>query len=183
MSEKTKELKLTAALEAYNKDRDEEKNQSNAINALFTAFTIVILGATNAYLQLPQKTIISWSIFSLSVFMATGVYWFLHVELQKRLRDISKIKEGREILIMMLVNSKPASEYRHRLVDDDAIELLEIGFKSPAFPFVSFNNIIKVQLPINEGIKRNLVIIMGMVVAVLTLAHNYEKEIVIWLGI
>jgi len=168
------ESKLNALMGIYNKDREEEREQWNRLHNLFTTFILLFLGATNVFIQLKEPTWITWLTFSVSIAIATGVYCYLHTGMQKRLLDAAKIKEGREILIKMLMNDTNVQEYKNNFFEATqkfAMEEFEARIKSPDYPFIAFHDIIHLKLRYREINKLYAVIVTGVVVLLLTLGY------------
>jgi hypothetical protein len=174
MSELSDDAKLNALLQIYDNDRDEERVQSNRLDNVFTTFTLVFLGATNAFMQLESPTVVAWSVLSLSIIVATGLYWRLHNDMTKRILDASKIKEGREILIQSLINGRPVGDYRDNLVRGaDSAKELESRINSPAYPFVALLDIVRSRFEFDESRKKCYVIATGVLAILLAGGYCY----------
>ena len=172
MSGLSDEAKLHALLEIYDQDREEERVQWNRLHNLFTMFMLLFLGATNAFLQLAEPPLVTWAIFTLSVLIATLLYWYLHNKMTVRLVDAAKIKEGREILLKMLLNGTDVRDYQENLVcGDSSVKDLDGRINSPAYPFLAFHDIIRLKLTYREHAKKYLVAATGFVVVLLTLGY------------
>jgi len=172
MNEISNETKLQAVLEIYSKDREEEKVQWNRLHNLFTTFMLLFLGATNAFIQLTNPTFTTWLVFALSIVVASALYWYLHAGMQLRLYDAAKIKEGREILIKLLLNGTSVYDYQNNLINPScSIDEFETRIKSPDYPFIALHDIVKLKLTYQENTKKYIVVFSGAVVSALTFVY------------
>ena len=174
------ESKLNVLLGIYYKDREEEREQRNRLHNLFTTFILLFLGATNAFMQLKDPTLITWLIFFISIFIASALYCYLHTGMQKSILDIAKIKEGREILIKLLLNDTEVEKYKDNLIktkikEKDAVDELKDRIRTPAYPFIKFDDIIHLKLNYKEDNKKYAVIATGIVVSLLTFCYWFFK--------
>lgn len=174
------ESNLNALLGFYCKDREEEKEHKNRIHNLFTTFILLFLGATNAFMQVKDPIWPMCLIFIISINGASGLYWYLHNEMMTRLMDAAKIKEGREILIKLLLNNTNVQKYKNNLSKEkmkEPIKVLEERIQSPDYPFIAFNDIIELKIRHEEEQnKKYAVLAIGIIVSVLTLGFFLLKQ-------
>lgn len=177
------DAKLHALIEIYNNDREEERQQTTRRQNMFISFMLLFIGAANALLQAGQATDV-WInlIFFVSVNLASLLYWGLDADMYRRIRDAALIKEGREVLIKMLINQREATDYESNFLSN-MVDRFSENVKSPDYPFLNFHETTALKIKPGGIYRRFLVGGVGLVVSLAPFGYSAIQGTPLELGL